>query len=307
MQLISRYLLAILAIGLLCFACFARSPKDDWVRIQTDDGEFSIEVPKANRFFYNPDGFAIGNYGNDVWLKNMYLLSAVTGGSLISFEVYDAKKGILDQLYDADTFAKDGRQVSEKKIGDIKVREVINTTDKYYSVRWFFGTRKHVCVLTAASRNGETDLMRRFFDSLKVQTDAAASTDPNATRFSAMKTTDVEVESGTPETPAPTGSTNPVKDPNVKPFVLIRAARASYVDAARDRRVSGSTRLRLYVGEDGFISKVAIMNTLPVGVRQQGLLRQALFAALRAKVLPKEKDGMPIPTTVTMEFSFRIG
>jgi hypothetical protein len=52
---------------------------------------------------------------------------------------------------------------------------------------------------------------------------------------------------------------------------------------------------------NGSIPDITVLKTLP-----EGLLRQAVFAALRTKFIPKEKDGLPIATKSTFEFGFHI-
>jgi len=298
-------LLVLLAVS--CFATLGQTPAaDGWMRVQSNDGEFSVEVPAKHRVFYNPDGFQISKNSNDVLLKNMWMLSAVTEGTLISFEVYDADKRAMDALYDYDAFAKHGRKVSESKGPGVKIKQIVNRNDKYYSIRQFFSTKKHVYVLTTANRTGEVPPMRRFLDSVRItDTDSSTATDKNATRFSQLNATDIEVEfleAGAVPTRKAVSDPKPVPpDPTVKPFVLIRGVRPSYVDAARASGTQGKVQLKLRLADDGFIPKLTVTRSLP-----DGLLRQAIFASIRTKFLPKEKNGVPVTVIVTMEFGFTI-
>jgi len=280
---------------------FAQTTSDGWICVQSDDGEFSIEVPRNHRFFFNADGFEVSQGEVGLPLKNMYMLTGFTDETLVSFEVYDAGKGAIQALYEHDALDKQGRKTSDIKVGELKIKQVVNITDKYYSIRWFFSSKKHGYILTTASRSGEIQPMRRFLDSLVISTDASTSP-PNATYFSSLKKTDINVAFDDGTNPAPAKS-SPQKtpDPDIKPYVMIRAPRASYVQAARDSRVTGTISLKLELGADGFVPKLTVKNYLP-----QGLLRQTMFAALRAKFIPKEKDGVPISTSVRMEYGFNI-
>jgi hypothetical protein len=289
---------------LFCVAVGLAQTNGDWIRVQSNHGELSIEVPTSHRVFFNARGFSVlGNARDDLPLKNIYLLSAYVDGTLISVELYDGSKAAKDELYEHDAFAKNGRSVREFKRGQIKIREIINRTDKYYSIRQFFSTATHVCILTTASRSGETKNMRRFLDSLAFESDSNSLNAATATTFSSLKTTEAPIEfDKSPIAVGDLGATNLTPDdPSVKPFVVIRIPRAPYVSLARDSGVQGTIRLKLELGPDGFISKVIVQRSLPAG-----LLRQSLFSALRAKLLPKEKDGIPIVANVTIEFGFNI-
>ena len=297
----------LLLLAASCFATLGQTPAaDGWMRVQSNDGEFSVEVPVKHRVFYNPDGFQISKNNNDMLLKNMWMLSAVTESTLISFEVYDADKRAMEALYDDDAFEKEGRKVSESKGPGLKMKEVVNRTDKYYSIRRFFSTKNHVYVLTTANRTGEVPPMRRFLDSVRIaETGSLAVADKSATRFSQLNATDIEVEyldaAPVPRKKAVSNAKPAPPDPTVKPFVMVRGVRPSYVDAARARDTQGRVQLKLRLADDGFIPKLTVTSSLP-----NGLLRQAIFASIRTKFLPKEKDGIPVMVIVTMEFSFSI-
>jgi hypothetical protein len=59
--------------------------------------------------------------------------------------------------------------------------------------------------------------------------------------------------------------------------------------------------LKIVFAENGFIPKIEATQVLP-----DGLLRQAVFAAIRIKFLPEEKDDIPQTITKTVEYSFAI-
>jgi TonB family protein len=297
---IARAILIVITFG-LSFNIVTAQVDDRWMHVQSNDGEFSIEVPKSHRFFCNADGFQISKNDSDISLKDMCMMNAVIDGTLVSFEIYEAGKAAMDALYDHDAFAKDGRKVSEIKTGEIKIKQIVNSTDKYYSIRQFFKTKRHVCILTAANRNGDVRAIRRFLDSLVIADNVSPNS--NVAKFSELKVTDIGIEfdDDADDKPSTQKVPKPLPDPDIKPFVIVRAARASYVDSARDQRVAGNVRLKLKLAEDGFIPTITVRRSLP-----QGLLRQAIFAALRVKFLPKEKNGIPISTNVTMEYGFNI-
>ncbi len=274
-------------------------PSGDWIRVRGGDGDFSFDVPAKHRLFYNESGFSVSQGSGDFLLRNVYFLTAFVDGALISAEVFEGNGGALDTVYSQDAFAKKGRKVRAIKIGEAKGKEVENRTDEYYSLRWFLRHRSQIFVLTAASRTGELPPMRRFLDSLVVGK-AGSVLETNSTPIGKLNKTEVVVDFDL-QTPRPDSAPTPKPEPNVKPTVIVRMTRASFVPEARESGVDGVIRLKLLVAEDGFIPKVTVNRQLP-----QGLLRQSLFAALRSKFLPREKDGKPVEATKTVEFSFGI-
>jgi hypothetical protein len=63
----------------------------------------------------------------------------------------------------------------------------------------------------------------------------------------------------------------------------------------------GSVALRMTILPTGGFSQVDVVTHL-----QYGLLRQAVMAAMRMKVLPMETDGKPVPYTGIFQYGFTI-
>jgi hypothetical protein len=298
MKLISTFLAAVTVI--FCYTVVAAgSAPDGWMRVQSDDGEFSIEVPRAHRFFFNAPGFRLSRSIVDLSVTNMYMLTAFQEDALVSFEVYDGPKRAMDILYKDDLRAKKGRKVSEITLGDVKVTQVANETDQYSSFRWFFCTNRHVYILPTASRKGEVPAMKRFLDSLVISGDVPGKNAADSTRFSALNKAGIDVQFDDVHSKPATPDPSPAPDPTIKPYVLVTLAMAPYIYYERDHMMDDAIRIRLKLGEDGFISGLTLKKSLaPV------LARQAMFAALRSKFLPKEKDGLPVPAIVIIDYGF---
>jgi len=75
----------------------------------------------------------------------------------------------------------------------------------------------------------------------------------------------------------------------------------SYINSARMKGEKGTIQIRATFSEQGRIAKIAFLKTL-----KEGLVRQAVFAALRIKFLPAEKQGQPETVTKIIEYSFDI-
>ena len=306
MLISTRFLAAAICV---VAALSAASAQTDWVRVQSDDGEFSAEVPQRHRYFYDEDGFTLTSASSTLPLKRMEMITAYTGTTLLSVERFRASKDGLARLIEVDRPAAGSktRETSETARNGLKFRQIVAQSDKFYMVRRYFYTRDHGYVLTSASRGGETPEMRRFLDSVAVALKQPAAADPGAVRMSTLHRSAIEVVDLTRQQPAPPQPTGApllsLKKPGPldKPIVIISKQLVSYTEAARAARVSGTIVLRLDLDVDGSIPKVALMRVLP-----EGLTRQAVMAAMRCKFLPAEVDGKPVMTSRSIEYTFSI-
>ena len=274
----------------------------EWIRISSDNGEFSIEVPAKYNYFFDEDGFWTSKNSSDYKLEKMSLLNAYHENTLLSLESYKSNKGGLEAIYESDTNSTKEIATSEFKRNGVRIRQVKAKTDDYFLVKQYFNSKTHIYILTAASRTGENPTTKRFLDSLVFKPDTNEKPDVNAVLFSSLKITPIDL-------------TNAKVDKNVKPtnnatgqtqddslrLLIVSRSRVSYTEAARMRQVKGVVQLRPTFSDDGFIHKIEILKPLP-----EGLLRQAVFAALRIKFLPEEKAKKPVSTTRIIEYSFSI-
>lgn len=303
----------IFALFISCFSqTFAYSqqpnneadPNDKWIRVQSDNGEFSIEVPAKYKYFYNKDGFSHSGISGNYQLMNMSMLNSFHYDTLLSFEVYETKKGALYTIYEQDTYRKDIEKSKLKKGGQ-SIQQIVLKTDKSYLVRQYFSSKTHIYILTAASRVSETPAMRHFLDSLTFEANTSNSRNSDAKVFSSLPMTDIGIDIklenddesplkkiNIPETPT---------DKNFIPVTILNRPKVSYTEQARQNGVKGTIRLKPTLSAEGFVSNIAVVKTLP-----DGLLRKALFSAIRLKFLPKENKGIAETAVVTVEYSFDI-
>lgn len=277
---------------------------DKWIRVQSDDGEFSLEVPADYKYFFNKDGFSVSKDSANYQLTNMRMLNSFHNGTTLSLEIYAAKKGALDSIYEQEIYNKKEIEKSTIRRNGFAIRQVVIQTEKFYLIEQYFSSKTNIYVLTAVSRKTETPDMRRFLDSLVFKPNTKDGPAPNAHLLSTLPVTEVAVEQqDKPATTvqAPAGPPPP-KDENIIPVTIASKPRASYVDKARLNFVMGSILIKTTLSVDAFIPKIVVIGkALP-----DGLLRQALFAAMRIKFLPKENHGVPETTVVTIEYSFDI-
>lgn len=303
-------------IAVIIFFCASYSavlsqtdPAGGWNRVQSDNGEFSIEIPADYSYFIDADGFVVGHDNRDFAVRDMQLLNAYSEGTLVSFEIYRADSDAQTELLNA-TLER-GVRPRKIKYRDIEMKEVVRDENKntsagepFYFVSRYFRSKEFVYVLSCLSRNGETAAMTRFFDSLKFTPDAVAPS-PGIRRLTELKLSTVDVKTIDPPIPISNTAgliipkTSP--DPNYTPMILASKPRAAYVRSARNREVTGAVRLRIVLASNGFTPKIDVTHPLP-----EGLVRQAIFAALRIKFLPAERDGKLINVAKTLEYTFSI-
>ena len=270
-----------------------------WFRVQSNNGEFSIEVPTEHNFFYDKDGFLVADYANRLQVKEMNTLNAYPEKTLVCFESYQADKKVLDIIR-----SENKRKSSELKREGYVIKQVVIRTDKSYMVRQYFNSKTHIYVLTVASRTGETKTMKRFLDSL-VFNPNSTQLNPTAIQFSKLKVTIPEIDPNPPPIIFPQkpskSQPKPPEDKTILPIIVLVKHKPSFTESARFVGEDGLIRLRLTFSADGSIIKVELNKALG-----EGLLREAVFAALRLKFLPSEKDEKPQTVRKIVEYNFTI-
>ncbi len=76
----------------LSFVSAQESQSADWFRVQSDDGEFSVEVPVNYDFYLDNDGFLVSDNSKSYRLSKMKMLNAYHEKTLLSFEVYETNR-----------------------------------------------------------------------------------------------------------------------------------------------------------------------------------------------------------------------
>jgi hypothetical protein len=266
-----KNLLLILAILLFAMISFAQdAKKDDWFRVQSDDGEFSIEVPANYGYFYDKDGTTVGDYSQNYLLNEMSVFNSYTEHTLISFESYKANQKALEVIETDDEslakWQKDSVEWTESQKDGYKIKQLIVKNDKQYTVRQYFFSKTRIFALVASSRLGETKAMKQFFDSLIFKPNVVVDRIKGAIIFSVLKATPIEYRSiqkkENNDIKPKKISLNLQTDPTVKPFLLISQPKASYTDDARKNGEQGIVQIRLELSEFGQITKISQVKSL---------------------------------------------
>ena len=294
----------IFTAGVAVTAQPSQSTVTEWTRVRSDNGEFTVEVPKKNKHYGSKAGFTIGrSFGDSYVLADMNMVNAFAEGTLISVESYNAFEGALNAIYERDAFRKADIETTKIKFPGYAIRQITKKTNEFYMIRRYFNSKNQIYILTAASRTGETAALRRFLDSVEFTPEKKKA---EADKFVAMSSLpqdepgveildDKPVPSPRPASPVGTA------DPASEKLIFVHKQAPSYTGAARQKGVTGNIRVRATFSADGWISNLSLYETL-----DGGLLRQTLFAVIRIKFLPQQSSGNPISVVKTLEYSFDI-
>ena len=106
----SKKFFSLICVFVFCWLiqsdAFAQEPKDDlkkpveWVRVEENKGEFSIEMPSDFTYFYDADGFSYDNMSRSYDFKHMQMLNGAMDKTVLSVEIYKvpAPKKYLGEL-----------------------------------------------------------------------------------------------------------------------------------------------------------------------------------------------------------------
>lgn len=86
---------------------------------------------------------------------------------------------------------------------------------------------------------------------------------------------------------------------DVRPGIMTRTE-PDYPEAAARRFLSGRVVVRLYIGEDGGVEKVDVVNAEPPGYFEDATVR----AFLASRFSPGMKHGRPVKVQMTLEVNF---
>lgn len=307
------FLIFICLTVILFTQTISKAQIDGWTRLQSDNGEFSIELPANYSYFFDADGFIFDDpSGKTYQFAQMQLLNAAAEKTVLTVEIYQAPspKSYLNQLLEKQRM--EGSKKDESQAGfTVKTFEQHSTKD-YKSgekleisfITKFIASKTHLYVVTAANRGAETPTFQRFLSSMRLNSAPPTQIDNSqGVKISSLKPITIaqvaEDAGGLPKPDKSSADGN--SSPDLKNVVILSKPRPTYTNAARKNMVTGTIRLRVTFAKDGQIPKIGIASGLP-----GGLNRIAFFAALRIKFIPQEKNGEFETVTKQIEYSFDI-
>lgn len=274
-----------------------------WIKVVSDDGIFSAEVPAVYQVFFDRDGFDVSDQYKAVRFSNSFIFNAVNADTLVSIERYDAADPGFGSSLMRESEKRNAKETEIKLPDGTKIKQIISTTKNFYLVRRFVSAGKALYILTAAARSGETPEMKRFLDSVNFSRSSQIPSRPTAIPLSKLRVSPIKIE--VKETPAPVpvpATPKPIAtEPEKYPFVILVKPRPYYTDSARSKNEQGVVVLRTRFTKSGGIDEITITRQL-----KEGLLRQAVFAILRTKFIPLNKDGVSRDVIKSVEYTFSI-
>lgn len=85
------------------------------------------------------------------------------------------------------------------------------------------------------------------------------------------------------------------------PYKILAKPKATYTDEARSNSAQGTVRLKVTLLSSGQVGSIVPVSRLP-----HGLTEKAIAAARQIRFEPKMVNGVPVPVTVTFEYSFTL-
>lgn len=307
----------ILVFTLLFYAAVQAQTSAGWTRLQSDDGEFSVELPNNYSYFYDADGFIISTFAEgDLQYAQMQMLCGAAENTVMSVEIYKVSpaKKFLNVLVEKHRTTARQRDESQSgfTIKTFEQQEMKSLSGgkafQISHITKFIASKNYIYVLTASNHGTKTAAFEHFLNSVKLN--AAPSNqlaNSETVKISSLKPITIAqiaetAAAGSSKSPISAQSQQPVsvKDDSA-PFMILVKPNPSYTGAARNSSVTGKIRVRVTFENDGRISKIAFLDSLP-----GGLDRSAFFSAMRIKFIPGEKDGKPQTVSKVLEYSFSI-
>ena len=272
----------------------------DWVRVQSDNGEFSIETPANPVYFYDKDGFYFNNSFSGAYnFREMQMLNATLDKTYMSVEIYRMTnpKGYLDEIDGRNglAFSKIKPDLKDftvrKGVFDRSYERVKKLTENInFEVR-YIASKTHFYVVTVWNKGKSNAVSERIFSSINLGAAQNNSETSSIVKISKLKPVTIEQIGGQlskkeieslPENP---------KYENGKPgeLFVLHVPQSGWNFTNVNSRAKGVVRLKVTYSKEGRIAKILLVSGLP-----GGLNRLAFFSILRTKFLPPEKDGEPV-------------
>lgn len=285
---------------LLIFVAFAEGQDANakWTALASPKGDLTISMP--------------GNLSvqNESELIRVF---AVKGGATIDLQVRPNWNPKDNLKYSGREFDDSGTvELRDFKIGKVDGRARVRNAGQYSISIYVAG--KAFYQITAGADGPNNPVLKEFLASIRVDgqplmKDAGPPpTDP--VRINTLATTadvrealnvpDADKISVTYDSAVTLDTLNPGGPYSRMPLIL-RKARATYTDAARQGNVQGDVVLFVQLKADGSVGNVTVRKTLP-----KGLADNAVQAAKRIKFIPAQRNGQNVDSYVAMTYSFAI-
>lgn len=275
--------------------------KLEWTRISSPKGDVVLSMPV---------GFLVDGEGTELRIVS------IRGGVTLDFTVtrgVDPKRRLgwlRESLRQSGKF-EHSQLTLGKFIGDVLIY-----SEKRYSIQFYLASGKGYYQIRAAAETASNPVLLEFLNSIRLdgqpltKQDTPAVFTQDAVPIQKLETSPIVKEAlKKPDARKvkviydsnAKPSELPSQDGNSRPVMVLRKPQALYSSAARNAGVQGAVRLKVQLRGDGGIGDIIIVSGLA-----KGLTEKAVDAAKKIKFVPAEKDGKPIDSLVTFEYTFSL-
>lgn len=283
-----------------------------WVRIQSDNGEFSIEVPdnEASAYFYDKEGFYLNDSPMGPYnFKEVQMLHGALDKTYMSVEIFRMQnpKGYLDELELRKYFAfskikTDRKDFEIRQAGFDQSYERIRklTENINFEIR-YIASKTHFYIVTVWNRGKSNPISGRFLSSIRLGVPQPASPGEKTLKISALKPITLDQIGGqVSKAEADSLPDSPKIEIDAPGELFILYVPPSGTNFANpNMRAKGVIRLKATYSKDGRVTKILLVSGLP-----GGLNRLAFFSILRTKFLPAEENGEPKTTERVFTYDY---
>lgn len=301
---------------ILCISLVSFAQTDSQIKTyQTSQADIKwtkIESPEQDWSFAVPEGYLVNNEGNE---NIIYFRSEGLSIIILTDTLTDTKKRLKLSF----SF------VSKKELNKYKFFEIKDFIGGYlksekedseyagYIIR--FASDTGLSSIYISDFNAENKIVQRFLESIRLRdkylftsTDAGieneqvvniASLNTDKSVLDAMRAEDSNQKNLIDST----DSKHKIEDKQIysKPLLVVVQPRPSYTNYAREKAISGFTKLRISFLANGRIGDIKLVESL-----NKGLDKAAFKAARKIKFLPAEIDGKPVDVEKIVQYSFTV-
>lgn len=302
-----KHVLRLIAVGfvlpMVSMAQIGLPKEPNWNIFSQDDEPFVIEVPIILKTDKSPD---------NSWRRS----SGELNGTYFFVFSEKAKKANVSKFIMQ--FARSFTPTEKIETHGQPAVESISFKDDegFYQKFLSFTLNDRSYIFHGISRQDNDPLVKRFFDSLKVDKQPLVIASNPVNESTSLPPEKIEpgrnISSGTGSgysgmgTGSGSGNSqdSPVttKSPvSATPFKILSKPKASYTEMARVYEISGNVRLKVTLLANGTVGSVVPISYLPMG-----LTKSAMQAAKSVRFEPKTINGVPVSVVVTFDYGFSL-
>ncbi len=281
-----------------------------WVRIQSDNNEFSIEVPnnEASAYFYDKEGFYLNDSPMGPYnFKDVQMLHAALDKTYMSVEIFRMQnpKGYLDELTLRKNLAYSKIKTDRKDFNvqkaefDRSYERVRKLTENINFEIRYISSKTHFYIVTVWNKGKSNPVSERFLSSIRLGAPQSAAPDEKILKISALKPITIDQIGGQlSKAEADSLPDSPKLEIGAAgELFILHVPPAGTNFANPNMRAKGVIRLKATYSKEGRVSKILLVSGL-----SGGLNRLAFFAVLRTIFLPAEENGEP--KTIEIVFTY---